>query len=75
MAGTSKWYPMAGLTTRGDKEVGTASVIGDEIAWAGDASLHYGTCKLSVSLMPGGVLEGTFQCSDQWPFPVRGRLI
>jgi hypothetical protein len=74
-AGTSKWYPMAGLEALNDNYFGTTQVIGDKLTWVGKAYLQQSPCTLSVRLDAGAALTGSFQCGEQWAFPVTAQLL
>lgn len=74
-AGTSKWFPMAGLDAINDNYFGTTQVIGDKLNWVGRAYLQDSPCTLSVRVTSGAQLGGLFQCGQEWAFPVTAQLL
>lgn len=74
-SGSSIWYPLVNRTRAHDDYSGKATIIGDEVNWVGSASLSRYDCRLNLSLQPGPVLDGYFQCSDITPFHVVAKLL
>lgn len=74
-SGASQWLPLVQLTAPSDRYSGKASVIGDRVTWVGSARLPADDCHLNLALVPGPMLEGTFQCSNVDPFTVRAPLL
>lgn len=74
-AGTSIWYPLAGLAQASDRYKGQATVIGDRVSWVGSADLSGGDCSFQVELTEGAILTGQFQCNDYWKVPISAPLL
>lgn len=72
----SEWLPYGDSATPNASYTGIATVIGDELAWVGNALLASSNFKCQLATRLGSVpqLEGTLQCGD-WVYPVTAKLL
>src|SRR5690606_34477547 len=65
-AGTATWRPAIDTPMPGETATGTMTVFGSDLHWAGMAYYDGGTypCSLTVSLIEGPRLAGTFICES-----------
>lgn len=75
--GSSTWYPLLGLSEKSDGYKGRAVVVGDKVNWTGSAINGNNAldCRLNLTLAPGAMLTGLFQCEQMVAFPVSAKLL
>lgn len=72
---SSVWYSMTSQSSKSDSRKGNAVVTGNRLVWVGTSGLSaMSSCTLNVILGSGGELKGTFQISDEPPFPIVATL-
>jgi len=75
--GVSTWYPLLSLPEKSDGYKGKAVVVGDKVNWTGAAinGNNVLDCRLNLTLAPGAMLTGSFQCEQMAAFPVSAKLL
>jgi hypothetical protein len=75
--GASRWYPLVDLSSRNDRYVGQAVVVGNQLNWIGSANMpsNQVTCQLNAALGTGATLRGVFKCGRSEPFAVSAKLL
>ena len=69
--------PLVDLTKPEKDYSGVATIIGTKLAWQGRTRIAHNnrSCRLSMSIVGDGQLQGEFQCEDWWPIPVTAMLM